>query len=124
MTVKKQLENLKRLQEVAELSLNAELAKLSEIKREEQPLRLRLAELEASRKQRAECVGGAIDFDMASLMGVDGAWDRWAAKQQRKLMQELAKVAERREMQLERTRKAFGKKDALGKLAERIDKSL
>ena len=121
--MKKQLEKLRRLKEVAELSLNAELAKLSEIKREEQPLRVRLSELEASRKQRAESTGGATDFDMASLMGVDGAWDRWAAKQQRQIMQELAKVAERREVQLERTRKAFGKKDALGKLAERIDKS-
>ncbi|WP_217703141.1 hypothetical protein [Celeribacter sp. HF31] len=122
MTMKKQLENLRRLKEVAELSLNAELAKLSEIKREEQPLRVKLNELEASRKQRAEFVGGATDFDIASLMGVDGAWDRWAAKQQRQIMQDLAKVAERREAQLERTRKAFGKKDALGKLAERIEK--
>ncbi|WP_321367250.1 hypothetical protein [uncultured Celeribacter sp.] len=122
--MKKKLENLSQLANVAELSLNAELAKLAEIKREEEPLRLKLSQLEASRQQRADQIGEASAFDMASLMGADIAWDQWAEKQQRQVMLQLAKVAERREAQMERTRKAFGKKDALGKLSERIRKSL
>lgn len=111
---------LNRLKDVAELALNSELARLAEIKREEDAPRTRLKQLEQARVERAAALGDAEGFDMASLMGADRAWEKWAEKEKRQAMMELAQVAERREAQLEHTRKAFGKKDALGRLAERL----
>ncbi|SFJ61409.1 hypothetical protein [Celeribacter neptunius] len=115
----KRFAQLKRLQEVAELALNSELAKLADIKREEEGPRARLRQIEEARAERAAALSAADGFDMASLMGVDRAWDKWADQEKRQALRDLARVAERREAQLELTRKAFGKKDALSRLAER-----
>jgi archaeosine-15-forming tRNA-guanine transglycosylase len=112
-------DQLKRLKEVSELAFNSELTRLAEIKREEEPFRARLREIDQARSERAATLTAADGFDMASLMGADRIWDRWARQEKRKAMMALAKLAERRETQLERTRKAFGKKDALDRLAER-----
>ncbi|PZX10078.1 hypothetical protein [Celeribacter halophilus] len=118
----KKLKDLRRLKDVAELSLNVELSTLSEIKREEKNLRARWDLIEESWKQRAADIGAAKEFDVARAMGVDGAWDKWVAQQKPQIMLELAQISEKREVQLEKTRKAFGQKDALGQLTERIKK--
>ncbi len=104
------------------MSLNVELSTLSEIKREEEHLRAHWDLIEESRKQRAADIGAAKEFDVARAMGADGVWDKWAAQQKRQIMLELAQISEKREAQLEKTRKAFGKKDALGQLAEHFKK--
>lgn len=118
----KKLKDLRRLKDVAEMSLNVELSTLSEIKREEKKLRACWDLIEKSRKQRAADIGAAKEFDVARAMGADGVWDKWAAQQKRQIMLELAQISEKREAQLEKTRKAFGKKDALGQLTEHIKK--
>lgn len=115
----KKRDQLNRLKEVSELALNAELARLADIKREEEPFRARMQEIDQARAARAAAIEASDGFDAASLMGVDRAWDKWAKQERRKAMMALAKLAERRETQMERTRRAFGKKDALDQLAER-----
>lgn len=112
-------DRLKRLKDVSELAFNAELTRLAEIKQEEEPFRARIREIDQARYDRTATLTVAEGFDMASLMGADRTWDKWAKQEKRKAMLALAKLAERRETQLERTRKAFGKKDALDRLAER-----
>jgi|GEM_PF-3291588 len=115
----KDLKKLKSLKDIAELSLTAELAKLAAIKREEEGPKAKLREIEAARAQRVHHVGTSEGFDMASLMGADSAWYRWAEKEKRQALRDLAQIAERRETQLGKTRKAFGKMDALDRLTER-----
>ncbi|PTQ75031.1 hypothetical protein [Celeribacter persicus] len=117
----KRREQLKRLKEVSALAFNAELAHLAVIKREEEPFRARVHEIDQARHDRATALAAAEEFDMSSLMGTDRAWETWAKHEKRKAMMALAKLAARRETQLERTRRAFGKKDALDRLAERDD---
>ncbi|MEG3661743.1 hypothetical protein [Celeribacter halophilus] len=114
----KKLKDLRRLKDVAEMSLNVELSTLSDIKREEKNLRARWDLIEESRQQRAADIGAAKEFDVARAMGADGAWDKWASQQKRRIMLELAQISEKREAQLEKARKAFGKKNALGQLTE------
>ncbi|EKE74666.1 hypothetical protein B30_03040 [Celeribacter baekdonensis B30] len=115
----KDLKKLKSLKDIAELSLTAELAKLAAIKREEEGPKAKLREIAAARAQRVHHVGTSEGFDMASLMGADSAWYRWAEKEKRQALRDLAQIAERRETQLGKTRTAFGKKDALDRLTER-----
>ncbi len=114
---RKTLENLQRL---TQISLDAELSKLAQIKRLEEPIRQKVKELEADQASRREHLKDQTGFDLAATTGVDQAWSRWAEKQKRDALQDLAKVAEQREQQLARTQRAFGQNEALTRLSETL----
>ncbi|AJE44817.1 hypothetical protein [Celeribacter indicus] len=111
---------LVRLREIAELALNAELAALSAIRAEEERPHARLREIEEAIRARVLLAASSTAFDPARLSGAEEAWSRWADRERRAAFRDLARIAERKEAQLARTRRAFGRKEALGRLAERL----
>lgn len=113
---------LKRLGALADMAFNAELAKLSAIQAEATEPEARIKALETARAERGQHMTQATGFDEATLFGADQKWGAWAEKKRAAALADLAKIAARQEEQLVKTRRAFGKKEALRQVAERLNR--
>lgn len=112
---------LKRLKALAEMALNAELAKLSAIQTEKSGAEAQLKALETARVERGRQVARGNGFDEAASFGADQKWRDWAENKRVIVLADLAKISARQEEQLIKTRRAFGKKEALNRIAERLN---
>ncbi|WP_417242195.1 hypothetical protein [Celeribacter sp.] len=117
MTTKaKKLEQLKK---VAEVTLTLELARLAQMRDEETAQQTRLNTLKDAAKERHAQIKNAAGFDPAMYGGADVKWNEWLASERRSVLRGMAAIAERREVQFELTRRAFGKVEALKSIAKK-----
>lgn len=115
------LKQVQSLQHLSDIKLNMSLARLSAVAEEEKKVRAVLAELdEAVADQRSFMATGSDEASQAMCFGMDTKWAQWAQAEKRKHMQALAAVAEKRELQLVETRRAFGRVEALKGIAKKM----
>lgn len=109
--MKEDLIKIQQLQTLAELKLNIERARLSDIAREEDGPKAVLRAIAQEKKRQT----GATELDVqhTTLVGMDGKWRVWAERETRSAMLELARIAKKREDQLLVTTQAFGRTEAL-----------
>lgn len=116
--VSNKIEQLKQLAKISEVALSSELAKLAKINQQELIPKQKLQEL----SQKKDRVLAQSDDQLLAAditFSATAKWQAWEANKRQEILRELAQHAQRREQQLEQTRRAFGKKDALQKLLAR-----
>ncbi|RPE64621.1 hypothetical protein EDD53_2380 [Pacificibacter maritimus] len=108
-----------QLQHLAELKLNMELSHLQAITAQrDAPLQV-IEAINAEKKAIQTAALDDNDFTHATLSGVDQNWAKWAQVQQKTAMENMARIAQKRESQLQIARQAFGRVDALKALANK-----
>jgi hypothetical protein len=118
--MRKDLQNLEAL---AAMVFDAELAKLNDVSKLLAVRNGELTALAAARAARAEVLrAGSAGEDLAFVTGQDARWSAWLARTGARLSREVAEVAAQREDQRLRTKKAFGKRDALRQMREHEEK--
>lgn len=107
-------EQLKSLQDLGRLILDAELADLRRLADETHRRQLEIARLGAAVAKRSAELGGprAAD-DLAFRVGQDGAWLAWLSEERNRLTRAAADAAARREAQRKRAQRALGQVSAL-----------
>ncbi|WP_417269116.1 MULTISPECIES: hypothetical protein [Alphaproteobacteria] len=110
---------LEQLKKVAEVTLTLELGKLAQVRAQETEQENRLDELKTSAKDREVQIQNADAFDPAMSSGADAKWNAWMMQERRRILTNMAVIAERREVQFEHTRRAFGKVEALKSIAKK-----
>ncbi|ALI55668.1 hypothetical protein [Celeribacter marinus] len=110
---------IEQLKDVAQVTLTLELGRLAQIRAEEVSFQSRLDALKDSAKQRSAQMQSVDDFDSAMRGGADAKWTAWLSDERRRVLRDMATIAERREVQFELTRRAFGKVEALKALAKK-----
>ena len=110
-------DQLRSLQNVTQIILDAELAKLRRLSDETRLRQEKLAELVAVRAARSvEVQNGNASKDLAFQTGQDGRWQAWVARANSRLTREAADAAARREAQRMKAQRAFGRVDALARI--------
>lgn len=112
------LKNLAALQALAALKRDMQLARLAKVSHEEGQLRQKLSDLDTMvDEQNAEMI---YKFEPQIHMpgqGMGTKWMAWEAHTRRKEMTKLSQIMQRREQQLQASKRAFGRCEALEKLA-------
>lgn len=116
----KKVHALKKLEAVADVALNVELKKLSEIRAKEAAITERLDRLTQDVSARSATLRNAQDTDMAARLGADDRWLNWVRHERIEALQRAAEIASLREEQMEKTRRTLGKLDALKSLQKRV----
>lgn len=107
-------DDLRRLQDLTQILLDAELAKLQKLTEETRLRQNEVAQLGAALAARSEALKSPDpQADLAFQTGQDARWQAWTARAKKRLMQEAAEVAARREVQRKKAQKAFGRVEAL-----------
>jgi hypothetical protein len=119
--MKQKLKQIQALQNLSEMTLNKSLAQLSEIAVEEQKMRDTISQIDEDiEHQRAHLNDGMQSLSHAVHFGMDIKWADWVKREKRKHLTALATIAERRELQLVETRRAFGRVDALKAIKKKM----
>ncbi|WP_417250308.1 hypothetical protein [Celeribacter sp.] len=116
----KKLKSLRNLEGVADVALTVELKRLSEIRRKEDEIAAELSELSQALRIRGDALQKSETFDLAAQLGADARWQSWIRAERVAALQRVAGVAAQREEQMEKTRRAFGKLDALKSLQKKF----
>jgi len=115
-------EELRSLQDLTQMILDAELTKLRQLSQETRRRQDEIARLGAALAARsAEVKRADPSNDLALRTGQDARWQAWVARTNSRLTREAADVAARREAQRLTAQRAFGRVHALGKIRERED---
>lgn len=109
--MKEDLIKIQQLRTLAELKLNTERARLSDITREENGPKVVLSAIAQEKKRQTRA--SELDFPQSTLVGMDGKWRVWAERETRSAMLELARIAKKREDQMLVITQAFGRTEAL-----------
>ncbi len=108
-------DRLAQLQQLAAMIRDRELHRLAELAAKRH---FAEAQVKGNRKDRLRTLSSAA-ADPAHIAGADGPWLRWNAKRQRDLGSDAARAAADAEAQIVNARRAFGRAEALGRLATR-----
>ncbi len=110
-------DQLKTLEALVQMKLDAELARLRKVSEETRRRRDEIAALGAEVQARSEVLNGAdLAGDLALQAGQDARWQAWIARETSRLNREAAEAAARREAQRMKARRAFGQVHALGEI--------
>lgn len=110
-------DQLRGLEELSQLILDTELAKLRRLADETRRRQDEIAELGAALARRsAELDGAGAGEDLAFRSGRDAAWLAWVARERGRRVRVAAEAAARREAQHRQAQRAFGQVDALARL--------
>ncbi|HHC29845.1 MAG TPA: hypothetical protein ENK80_04690 [Rhodobacterales bacterium] len=113
-------QNLRDLEALATIVFDAEMAHLNVLSNDLSAWRAQIERLAAERAARSAALDGAGgEPDLAFLFGQDARWAGWIHQERQRLAKEVANAAARREEQVLKTQRAFGKRDALRRLRER-----
>jgi hypothetical protein len=115
--MREDLIKIQQLQVLAELKLNSERARLKDIAREEERPNAVLDAISQEKERHTGVV--ELEVSQSTLAGMDGKWRVWAERETRAAMQELARIAKKREDQLRVTNQAFGRTEALKSLVKK-----
>ncbi len=113
------VDELSGLLRLSEASFASEQAKLGALQRDEVAIRTQLRDLIKSRDHAA--TQPRAKDEAALRAGADMRWHRWIDTRRTTLNQELAQVIARRQLQFEKVKRAFGRKQALEKLLARAN---
>ncbi|MCB1327938.1 MAG: hypothetical protein KDK28_00030 [Maritimibacter sp.] len=107
-------DDLRPLQDLTRILLDAELAKLQQLTEDTQTKQAALDKLGAALALRASQVKQAdVADDLAFCTGQDARWQAWTAAAKGQLRREAAESAARREAQRQKAQFAFGRVEAL-----------
>ncbi|MCR9125041.1 MAG: hypothetical protein NXH82_02840 [Rhodobacteraceae bacterium] len=107
---------LRALQTIADARYRHEHAAVAPLLNEEAQIRARLARLDT---QVAEARHRPEQTELMRPFGADVVWMAWADQARRKLNMQLAHVLARKELAMDRVRRAFGKSMVADALVER-----
>lgn len=115
-------DDIRRLQDLTRILLDAELATLQHLSDEARLKQEAVHQLGAAQAERAAALkaGDPLD-DLAFRFGQDARWQAWAADAKGRLVREAAECAARREAQRKRAQRAFGRVEALAGLQRMED---
>lgn len=120
--MKEDLIKIQQLQTLAEIKLNSERARLREIAREENVPKAVLSAIAQEKKRYTSASEPDVPHFM--LDGMDGKWRIWAERETRSALQELARIAKKREDQLRVTNQAFGRTEVLNSIVRKAKETL
>ena len=107
-------DDLRRLQDLTQILLDAELAKLQRLSEETRHRQDEAARLGAALSARSDVLKRTDPLaDLAFQTGQDARWQAWTARARKRLVREAAEIAARREAQRKTARRAFGQVEAL-----------
>lgn len=110
-------DGLRPLQDLTQILLDAELARLRQLSEETRLRQGDVARLGAALSARSEQLESTDSMDdLAFRTGQDARWQAWTAREKKRLMREAAEVAARREAQRKKAQRAFGQVEALAGL--------
>ena len=109
---------LAALSRVADAAWAMEQAKMAALAAEETALRRKLDSLDQSRRARASDLSAGPDA--ARLAGMDPLWERWVDGRRSALAAELARLKARQEEARLRFGRAYGRKETVAKLHQRL----
>lgn len=114
-------DDLRRLQDLTQILLDTELAKLQQLAEETRRREQAVAKLGAALTARSDALKGTDPLtDLAFQTGQDARWQAWATREKKHLMREAAEIAAQREAQRKKAQKAFGRVEALAGI-ERLE---
>lgn len=119
-------QKLTALKEVAQVSLERELASLAQIQSEISALDTQIHAISSAEAKRRDAITSRTEkssdqpLDLAFSMGVDVRWQKLNTAKRRGLLEEKARISARLEEQLSLTQRAFGKVDALRGIAKKL----
>jgi len=110
-------DGLRPLQDLTQILLDAELARLRQLSEQTRLRQGDVARLGAALSARSEQLESTDSMDdLAFRTGQDARWQAWTAREKKRLMREAAEVAARREAQRKKAQRAFGQVEALAGL--------
>lgn len=108
------------LETLATIVFDAEMARLNVLTKDLSARQTQLEDLAAAKAARSAYLeAGQSESDLAFLVGQDARWSRWLNQESQRLSKMLAEAAARREEQVLKTQRAFGKRDALRQIREK-----
>ena len=110
--------DLKSLEPVLELSFQQSQRRLAELNEKMAQLRGQLTDLDKARIQPKS--GEDLTDNPAFKVGADITWQRWADQRRKDINMELARLASQRPDFIQKLRKDFGKKEALGQMMTQV----
>lgn len=116
----KKLQMLRSLEELADIALTVELKKLADLRARELEFSEKLDALSHDVSARSETLACAQEIDLAARLGADDRWQAWVRLERTRALSQMAGIAGAREEQMEKTRRALGKLDALQSLQKKI----
>lgn len=106
-------DDLRPLQDMTRIILDAELAKLRQLSLETRLRQDEVVQIGAALAARSEQLKSADPLtDLAFQVGQDAQWQAWTACAKKRLLREAAEIAARREAQRKKAQKAFGQVEA------------
>lgn len=113
-------QSLNDLEALATIVFDAQMARLNVLTKDLSARQTLLEELAAAKEARSSYLeAGHSENDLAFLVGQDSRWSRWLNQERQRLSKEVAEAAARREEQVLKTQRAFGKRDALRQIREK-----
>jgi ribosomal protein L9 len=109
---------MKEMARISQMVFDAEMAALSRINVLQEEQEARKQALTDAARARDDQIAGADAPDAALMAGADKSWKIWQQQQQRDILAAQARIMAQRESQLVKTRRAFGRRDVLGKLSK------
>lgn len=110
--------DLLKLHAIADMALQTELAKLAAIASEEKEPRQALETLSTEQARLFEQSRDTLGLTRPNAME---NWIGWAQKERQKISETLLEIQTRKEHQIARSRRAFGKRTALEKIMNKSD---
>ncbi len=112
-------DQLKMLEMLTRMKLDAELSRLRDLSEEVRRRRDEIAALGSEVRARSDALSAADpETDLALQTGQDARWQLWVARESSRLSRAAAEVSARREAQRRKAERAFGQVHALGKIRE------
>lgn len=111
---------LKKLHDLAQISLDVEKAKLKTIAHKEQQRRKEINDLTASGVDRIDQLSAKDGFDLALFSGIDQRWELWKQRKISSLNTQRAALLAQMDEQRTITINAFGKEQSTRKLLEKL----
>lgn len=113
-------ERLKKLRQLSDMMLQVELAKLHHVTAAESRLAAQVLDLEETARRHGKELAARGGYDTAIESVSDGRWADWREKRTHLLNMKRATLRASIEDQKDAARRAFGKTEALGGLAEKL----
>ena len=115
--------DLIQLAKLAQMSFENEQSKLASICADEDGPKSRLQELELKIANLQNNVPSQAGFDIATRFGAHEKWLAWAQSQIKQERSVLAQIAQRKEIQKIKTKRAFGRRNALENLVNQANEN-
>lgn len=107
-------DDLRRLQDLTQILLDADLARLQQLADETRRRQDEVVKLGTALTARSNALKGTDEAtDLAFQTGQDARWQAWTTREKKRLMRETAEIAAQREAQRKKAQKAFGRVEAL-----------